>query len=138
MILRRLLTLLGPPRHAVTTNHRTVRKVEQISLTDAEIRRVVELVDGEHFSGPQGLGERCYDILCCCYERAERVLTDIATDSSQAMERRANALYMLNDCDDDALLEASDDLSNNLQLLAVLLYGFPRFPRSHAPAWECS
>lgn len=75
------------------------------NISEAEVRRLVELVDGEHFSGPQGLGERCFDVLCCCFETAERVLDDIASDKSLSMERRSNALYMLNECDDERLEE---------------------------------
>jgi hypothetical protein len=75
-------------------------------LAAAEIRRIVELVDGEHFSGPQGLGERCFDTLCCCFDKADSILYEIASDKRQPMERRANALYMLYECDDESLAEA--------------------------------
>lgn len=77
-------------------------------FSEAEIRRCVELVDGEHFSGPQGLGERCFDVLCCCYDRAERVLDEMAADRTLSMERRSNALYLLFECDDERLDESSD------------------------------
>lgn len=75
-------------------------------LSEEEIRKLIELIDDEHFSGPSGLGERCYDILSCCFERALEVLYAIADDNSQPMRRRANALYMTHECNDDLLQEA--------------------------------
>ena len=83
------------------------------NLSAVEIRRLVELIDGEHFSGPEGLGERCFDVLCCCFETAERVLYEIASDKSQPMERRSNALYMLNECDDETLEENREHFQSN-------------------------
>ncbi len=81
-------------------------------LSEAEIRRLIELIDDEHFSGPQGLGERCFDVLCCCFERADTVLSQIASDTTQPMPRRANALYMLYECSDEMMQEAAREIRN--------------------------
>lgn len=86
------------------------------NISEAEVRRLVELIDGEHFSGPQGLGERCFDVLSCCFETAERVLDEIASDKSLPMERRSNAFYMLNECDDERLEENREYFRNDLRL----------------------
>jgi len=72
-----------------------------------EVRCLVELVDEEHFSGPQGLGERCFDVLMCC-DLSEGVLEEIASDRALPMERRANALYMLYGCDDGDLQDYAE------------------------------
>lgn len=73
------------------------------SLSENEIHHLIELIDEEHFSGPQGLGERCFDIICCCFDTAIPVLENIVLDKSQPIQRRANALYILNECDDATL-----------------------------------
>ena len=72
-------------------------------LSEREVRYMIELIDDEHFSGPQGLGERCFDILCCCFDTAAPILEDIVSDKLQPIQRRANALYILNECDDYVL-----------------------------------
>jgi hypothetical protein len=84
-------------------------------LTESEIHRAIELIDGEHFSGPQGLGERCFDVLCCCHDNATVVLNNVASDKSLPMERRANALYMLYQCNDDTLEENRKRFENDEQ-----------------------
>lgn len=77
------------------------------SLSEDEILHMLELIDDEHFSGPQGLGERCFDILCCCFDTAIPVLENIVANKSQPIQRRANALYILNECDDYILEQNS-------------------------------
>jgi hypothetical protein len=93
-------------------------------LSNEEIRRIVELVDDEYFSGPDGLGERCFDVLCCCFERADSVLYDIAADSQQPMKRRANALYLLYECEDDELRELGERLRPDPRLGDVYRWMF--------------
>lgn len=100
-------------------------------LTNAEIRRLVELCDDEGFRGPQGLGERLFDVLCCCFDTAERVLDDVACDKSQPMQRRANALYMLFECDDDAIEEIYKNPRENDRVRDVIDWMFT--PSSAAP-----
>jgi hypothetical protein len=82
-------------------------------LTLEEIRRLLELCDDEGFSGPQGLGERLFDVICCCFDTAQRVLYEVAGDKSQPMQRRANALFMLFECDDERLEEFHSDPHDN-------------------------
>ena len=91
-------------------------------LSDSEIRRLVDLVDGEEFSGPHGLGERGYDVLCCCYDRAQSILDSVACDRTADVGRRASALYLLYDCSDEALLGASESLSEDPCMEQVLQY----------------
>jgi hypothetical protein len=103
------------------------------NLSEAEIRRVVELVDDEHFSGPEGLGERCFDILSCCFDRAERILYDIASDKTQPMQRRANALYLLHDCDDGIIIEDWRDLRRDSKLSDLYQWMFEDASESSSP-----
>lgn len=91
-------------------------------LSEAEIRRLVELIDDEHFSGPDGLGERCFDVLCCCFDKASDVLYSIAKDKDLPLVRRSNALYLLYECDDDNLQEAKVHLQNDADLADVYLW----------------
>jgi hypothetical protein len=93
-------------------------------LTAKEIRRLVELVDDEYFNGPDGLGERCFDVLRCCSETSRVVLEEIASDKSLLMQRRVNALYLLYGCNDEAIEEAFLELSENPNLIDVLAYMF--------------
>ncbi|HEX8069722.1 MAG TPA: DUF4365 domain-containing protein [Pyrinomonadaceae bacterium] len=93
-------------------------------LSTEEIRRLVELVDDEYFNGPDGLGERCFDILCCCFEKATDVLEEMACNKSLPMQRRINALYLLYECDREAIEEAFLQLCKNPNLVDVLAHMF--------------
>ncbi len=93
-------------------------------LSNEEIRRLIELCDEGPFNGPEGLGERCYDILCCCFERAESVLYDIVTDQTAPMERRANTLVMLNYGNFDELLDAANFLLEDMRFKEILVWIF--------------
>jgi len=90
------------------------------NLDRLEIRRLIELCDPGPFNGPNGLGERCYDILCCCFDRAEPILDDIARDRSLPIARRANALLMLNYGSWDELENASDVIREQESLCDVM------------------
>ena len=93
-------------------------------LNEKEIRRLVELCDEGPFNGPTGLGERCYDVLCCCFETAESILDEIVHDTSLPMERRANALLMLNYGSWDELIDASDIIMEQESLREVMVWIF--------------
>jgi hypothetical protein len=93
-------------------------------LSSEEICRLVEIVDDEYFSGPKGLGERCFDVLCCCFEKATVVLQEIASDQSLPIQRRANALYLLYECNDEAIEESFSKLCKNPNLIDVLAWMF--------------
>jgi len=93
-------------------------------LTPPEIRRLIELCDEGPFNGPTGLGERCYDILCCCFDAAESILDDIVRDESAPMERRANALLMLNFGSWDELIDASDIIMEQKALRDIMVWIF--------------
>jgi hypothetical protein len=103
-------------QHRWSWNPRNKDEQELIGFTSSicsdldgfEIRRLIELCDPGPFNGPDGLGERCYDILCCCFDKAESILDDIARDRSLPITRRANALLMLNYGSWDELEDASD------------------------------
>ena len=88
-------------------------------LSESEIRRTIELIDDEHFSGPQGLGERCFDVLCCCFDKAEPILNEVVSDKLQPIERRANALYILNECDDWLLEQSFESFSGQSEVKEV-------------------
>jgi hypothetical protein len=88
------------------------------------MRRLIELCDEGPFNGPTGLGERCYDILCCCFDTAEPILDEIVDDESAPMERRANALLMLNYGSWDELLDASDIIMEQKSLRDIMVWIF--------------
>lgn len=79
-------------------------------ISQNEFERLLELVDDESFHGPQGLGERLLDITGCCYDTAYEVLDSVIYDKSKPIQRRANALYLRYECNDDYLEEALDEL----------------------------
>jgi hypothetical protein len=93
-------------------------------LNPSEIRRLIELSDEGPFNGPTGLGERCYDILCCCFDTAEPILDEIVRDRSLPMERRANVLLMLNYGSFDDLIDASDIIMEQESLRDVMIWLF--------------
>lgn len=95
------------------------------TLTEVEIERCLVLIDGQHFNGLDGMGERCADVLNSCFETAEMVLNRIVRDESQNMERRSNALYIMEGCDDEAIVEAHDHFLEDPQLADVYrwMYG---------------
>ncbi|MBN1507495.1 MAG: DUF4365 domain-containing protein [Sedimentisphaerales bacterium] len=93
-------------------------------LSEAEIRRLLELCDEEAFSGPQGLGERLFDVICCCFDAASSVLDSVLRDPTAPMQRRVNALYLLYECDDGELEEARPDLLKDAGLRAVVEWMF--------------
>lgn len=95
-------------------------------LSEEEIRRLLELCDDEAFHGPRGLGERLSDVICCCFDTAERVLEAVAADRTQPMQRRANALYLLFQCDDDELNAAKDNLRSDTKLTDVIDWMYPK------------
>lgn len=72
-------------------------------ISGSELYPLLCLVDNECFSGPIGLGERLYDIICCCFDNVENILIKTAADKTEPIKRRNNALYMLYDCDDDQI-----------------------------------
>lgn len=92
-------------------------------LNEREIYRIVELIEGEEeFYGPQGLGEKCFDVLSCCFAKAQEVLDSIASDKSLTMQRRADALFLLYKCDDSLIDKAEEELLENPKLREVLLW----------------
>ncbi len=93
-------------------------------LTAIEIRRLLELCDEEYFNGPRGLGERLFDVICCCFDTAQEVLGSVLRDPAQPIGRRANALYLLYECDDERIDEAHQGLSNDPEVRDVLQFMF--------------
>lgn len=121
----------GVGRHHWSWNPNNKEEKEVIDFTSAlcadlnekEIQRLVELCDDEGFS-PRGLGGRCYEVLCCCFDTAESVLDSIVHDKSQPIERRANALIMLNWGDQYELLNASDIIMESETLREIMIWIF--------------
>jgi len=91
------------------------------NLSAKEIRRVIELVDDEEFHGPDALGERCFDILCCS-ELAQTILWKIASDKAEPMIRRANCIYMIYECDYEAVEEAAVELGVDSEIADVVAW----------------
>ncbi len=74
-------------------------------LKEPEIRRIMELVDYEGWSGPDGLVERALDIISCCIETALPIIQRIFDDPAQPKTRRLNALFIISEGDDEILEE---------------------------------
>ncbi len=72
------------------------------SLTVDEIKRVVNLVEGEYWNGPEGLGERAIDVLGC-NDNSLIILEGILHDTNYSIELRAFCLYVLYDCDEELI-----------------------------------
>ena len=89
-------------------------------LSVVEIHRLLELCDEEAFNGPQGLGERLFDVICCCFDVASGVLDKVLRDPTVPMQRRANALYLLFECDDEELEEARQRLEADPEISSVI------------------
>lgn len=79
-------------------------------LTKKEIQRLIELTVGEYFNGPEGLGERCFDILGCSYKKAIDVLEELIRDTTVKIETRENALYLLYNCDEDEIIKSKEKI----------------------------
>jgi hypothetical protein len=93
-------------------------------LNETEIQRLLELCDEEAFRGPQGLGERLFDVICCCFDTASRVLDRVSRDHAAPIQRRANALYLLYECDDGELEDARADLRKEPEIRDVVEWMF--------------
>ncbi|RPI04211.1 MAG: DUF4365 domain-containing protein [Ignavibacteriae bacterium] len=95
-------------------------------LSEIEIMRLLELCDKEAFNGPQGLGERFFDIICCCYDLANTVFERVLYDSAQPIIRRANALYLMYHCDDEELDVAYNELIKDKRIHEVVKWMFSK------------
>lgn len=93
-------------------------------LSETEIQRLLELCDDEAFRGPQGLGERMFEVICCCFDTASRVLDRVSRDPATPIQRRANALNLLYECDDEMLDDARSDLLKRSEICDVAAWMF--------------
>lgn len=91
------------------------------TLNRQELLRMIELVDDEHFHGPEGLGERCFDVFCC-NEEAWRLLDEVLYDPDQPIGRRATCLYMQWECDASWLEEETESLREDPRIAPVVDY----------------
>jgi hypothetical protein len=117
---------VGRVRWSFNPNNREEREVSSFAgtlcrdLTEAEVGLLLELCDDEAFHGPQGLGERLFDVIGYCFDTAERVLDRVLHDPNAPLQRRVNALYLIYDCDDDKLDEARLELFNDPRVRDVV------------------
>jgi len=93
------------------------------NFTEPELHRMLALCDDEAFRGPNALGERLFDVTCCC-DDSIRVFDRISEDKTEPIRRRANALYISLDCDDERLEEAKADLLGNSGVGDVVAWMF--------------
>ena len=91
------------------------------TLTVPEIERAIALCDDSPFNGPSGLGERCADVLCCCFDTASPVLDRIVRDTAIPMARRTNALLMLHYGSFDELIDVSEFIMEDDELRVVMI-----------------
>ena len=75
------------------------------NLNEAEVERIIRLVDEEHFGGPAALGERCFDVICCL-SNPLCVPSRLFADDANSIQTRANCLYMIFECKDEYVEEA--------------------------------
>jgi hypothetical protein len=97
------------------------------TMVETEIQRLLVLCDEEAFQGPQGLGERLFDVICCCFDKASMVLDRVLRDPTAPMQRRMNALYLLYECDDEELMDARPDLLRDTEIRDVAEQMFSPF-----------
>jgi hypothetical protein len=91
-------------------------------LSENEIKRVISLVEGEYWNGPEGLGERAIDVLNCnenAYKIAEQILNDI----NYKIEIRGFCLFFIYGCDDEFIMKNKTKLrKSNLKKVYDWLY----------------
>jgi hypothetical protein len=122
----------GVGRHRWSWNPNNRDEMEIISfasdlcsdLSEAEIKRLLELCDKETFNGPQGLGERLLDVIGCCFDRANSVLESVMRDASAPIARRANALYLLYGCNEEELEDSRLNLLQDKEISDVVNWIF--------------
>jgi hypothetical protein len=75
------------------------------SLSKKEFKRIIELVSGEPWSGPQALGERAFDVLTCSDEGIDAV-NKVLGDVNCSLEIRAFCLLLLNGFNEEEIIES--------------------------------
>lgn len=121
---------VGRRRWSWNPNNREETEVSSFAATlcndlnETEILRLLQLCDDEAFRGPQGLGERLFDVTCCCFDTASRALDQVSRNPLEPMQRRANALYLLHECDDGELEDARADLLKEPEIRDVVEWMF--------------
>lgn len=84
------------------------------NFNKSEIEKIISLTDNEDFHGPEALGERVFDIVCCIGELAMNLLEEIMQDPTQEMIRRGNCMYLFYGCDGDLIIEHKEHLLENI------------------------
>jgi hypothetical protein len=74
-------------------------------LSENELYKLFCVIDDIRFSGPMALSERFFDLISCCFETASKMLIRVAEDKNEPFYRRASALYLFYECDDDIINE---------------------------------
>lgn len=86
-------------------------------LSKEELYKMLCLIDDEDFHGPTALGERYFDIICCSTDISLPMLFEVACNKLEPIQRRANALYLYFETDDD-LMEDEYNLKKFDNMLA--------------------
>lgn len=117
-ILKRALFILGygvgRDRWSFNPNNLQEKKISGYAcelcsdLSREEIYKLLCLTDVEAFHGPEGLGERFFDVISCCWEKAERILIEVSSNKNEPIQRRINALYLLYECDYEKIKDDYD------------------------------
>lgn len=89
-------------------------------LSQEQIIRILEFYDDASFDGLLCRGDELVAMIAPCRDRGKAVLNATARDAATPIKRRANALYMLYDCDDDKIREASQELRRDDDLRDVV------------------
>lgn len=98
----------------------TIRYASEIcsGLNSEQIERIIELVEGEYWNGPEGLGERALDVLSC-NEKAFSIAKKVMMDIEKPIEIRAFCMYFLNQGDEEWMIENKKDFTINKELEEV-------------------
>lgn len=92
------------------------------TLTKSQIERIVELVDDEGFHGPEGLGERAFDVFVSIGENAFDVLKQVMRDPKQPMKRRGNCMYLYFSGDFEEIFRCKKDLLDDIYTRKVYIH----------------
>lgn len=100
-------------------------------LTESEIERIIELVKGEHLHGPDGLGERAFDIIFSYGVSAWTILKRIMCDPDKPIENRSNCMYFYFYGNLEEILLSKVDLLENVYTRNVYIHLMKSFDDSY-------
>ncbi len=93
------------------------------NLSQEQISRILEFHDDTNLDGSLlSRGDELVGMIAPSRDRGRCVLNATARDATKPMKRRANALYLLNQCDGDKFREACEQLRGDDELSDVVTW----------------